>query len=76
MSEIQRADAPHCDASTLHAPGVCIYCDEFGDWQELRQLWSINFTGQMLDGRTPCPSQWFRDPLIRDLWGGNQVREA
>ncbi|MEU7174649.1 MULTISPECIES: hypothetical protein [Micromonospora] len=36
---------PHCDQAVLHAPGECTYCDAHPDWQELRQLWGIAFTG-------------------------------
>lgn len=36
---------PHCDARVLHAPGECAYCDEHPDWQKLREVWGIAFTG-------------------------------
>lgn len=39
-------DAPHCDPDVLHAPASCRYCDEFPQWQALRKLWGIAFTGQ------------------------------
>lgn len=74
MTYAERAFAPHCDSAVLHAPGECRFCDQYPDWQELRQLWRINFTGHMQDRKTPCPSVWFRDPLVRDLWGGNTAR--
>jgi hypothetical protein len=70
----ERAFAPHCDSAILHAPGECTYCDQYPDWQLIRDRWLINFTGHMADGRTPCPSVWFRDPLVRDLWGGNVAK--
>jgi hypothetical protein len=71
MDTVNQPVPPHCDAAILHAPGVCEYCDEYPQWQELRMVWRVNFTGEMLAGMTPCPSVWFRDPLVRDLWGGN-----
>ena len=40
--------APHCDPRVLHEPGKCMHCDNFPSWQELRQLWNINFTGESL----------------------------
>jgi hypothetical protein len=71
---VERAFAPHCDSAILHAPGECRYCDLYPDWQELRQVWRVNFTGRMDHGKTPCPSVWFRDQLVRDLWGGNVAK--
>src|SRR5689334_1125238 len=40
---------PHCDALVLHAPGQCEYCDHHPDWQALRLLWNIQFTGEADD---------------------------
>ncbi len=40
------------DASIVHAPGECKTCDDFPDWQTLRSLWNITYTG-----RTPKPGQ-------------------
>ncbi len=37
---------PHCDARILHPPGVCSYCDDCPELQELRRVWGINFTGE------------------------------
>lgn len=38
---------PHCDARILHAPGECEYCDLHPEWQELRKMWGIAFTGHL-----------------------------
>lgn len=68
-----RAYAPHCDASVLHAPGVCVYCDHYPEWQEYRQTSRINFTGQSDPHYAPCPSEFFRTAEIRDRWPGNRA---
>jgi hypothetical protein len=67
----ERAWAPHCDQSVLHAPGVCEHCDKYPDWQELRERWRINFTGENDDSKSICPSEWFRDLGTIHAWGGN-----
>jgi hypothetical protein len=60
---------PHCDARVLHQPGECEYCDKHPDWQELRLLWDISFTGQT-DKALPCPADLARgDGHLQ--WGGN-----
>lgn len=61
---------PHCDSSILHAPGLCQYCDKHGDWQELREAWGINFTGETDEGKLPCPADARRGDKHM-LWGGN-----
>jgi hypothetical protein len=80
--------APHCDAKILHAPGECQYCDDKPEWQELRQMWGIAFTGHSNEtipypdrnGNTieksliPCPSEWDRPVEIINKWGGNIAR--
>lgn len=73
----ERAYAPHCDPSILHSPKSCIYCDEYPDWQQYRILASIAFSDEqpVPDGKSPCPSSWFRSPLLRDLWSGNVPKE-
>ena len=48
---------PHCDPRVLHAPGLCKYCDQFADWQELRLAWGICFSGQQ-----PTDEQPIADP--------------
>lgn len=66
---------PHCDASVLHGPGKCRYCDARSDWQELRQLWGIAFTGETpTDHQIACPSD-FRRGLggAGRQWPGNRA---
>lgn len=65
MINEERAFAPHCDASILHGPGKCEYCAEYSDWQSLRELWQINFTGEYDPAKAPCPSTYFREPGMR-----------
>lgn len=69
-----RAHMPHCDSSILHAPGECVYCDQYPDWQEMREIARINFTGKDDPGKAPCPSLYFRSAEVRDRWGGNVRR--
>lgn len=75
---MRRAYMPHCDSSILHAPGACVYCDKYPDYQEARKVARIAFTGSPeergTDDLAPCPSTWFRDPDTRDRWGGNVAR--
>jgi len=53
---------PHGDRRILHAPGECRYCDKFEDWQALRQLWGIAFTGYTPEGtELPCPADHARE---------------
>ena len=35
---------PHSDQRMLHAPGVCLACDIFPEWQELREAWGLGFS--------------------------------
>lgn len=70
MSE--RAFAPHCDPSVLHAPGTCRSCDLYPDWQHYRQVARISFTGDDSADLAPCPSDWFRPAASRDAWPGNR----
>jgi hypothetical protein len=69
---MERAYAPHCDQTVLHAPGECSSCDLYPDWQEMRQLWKMNFTGQEDLELAPDPASWFRDPDLIDKWFGNR----
>lgn len=70
--------APHCDQSVLHSPGVCPYCDEHPDWQALRRLWGIAFTGQepqqlgVYWREVPCPSDQRRGTGGSQVWPGNR----
>jgi hypothetical protein len=52
---------PHCDQAVLHAPGECQYCDACPEWQGLRELWGIAFTGHApTDAQISCPSDFRR----------------
>lgn len=69
-----RAFAPHCDQWVLHAPGRCQHCDKYSDWQKMREMWDVNFTGERDPNKRPCPSEE-RRPLERiERWGGNRAR--
>lgn len=76
---VGRAAFPHCDARILHAPGECSYCDKYDDWQELRGMWRIAFTGETPpEGWTPCPADAARppgSPSDHRKWGGNVARD-
>ena len=63
---------PHCDSLVLHKPGICSYCDEHPDWQELRLVWGINFTGETDPNKTPCPSASLRHHRTVHAWPGNR----
>ncbi len=63
---------PHCDSTILHAPGACQYCDMYPAWQQLRERWRLNFTGEHDPDKAPCPSEHSRPPEIRDRWYGNR----
>lgn len=65
---------PHCDAKVLHAPGECKYCDEHPEWQDLRELWGINFTGEHKEGKISCPSELERPFNVINEWPGNQAK--
>lgn len=65
----------HCDATILHAPGECGFCDEYGKaWQEYRQMARINFTGHTDEDKAPCPSTHFRPTEVAHRWEGNQPK--
>lgn len=70
----ERAHAPHCDERVLHAPGECSYCDEYGDWQALREMWAINFTGHHEERKLLCPSELVRSLESINWWPGNRPR--
>ena len=64
---------PHCDQSVLHAPGECEHCDTRPDWQALRELWGIAYTGHVPTGRQMrCPSDHRRGTGEAHVWGGNR----
>jgi hypothetical protein len=63
---------PHCDAKVLHAPeDGCTYCNGHPDWQELRTIWGINFTGHSEPGFIKCPAEQGRPLEIIERWHGN-----
>jgi hypothetical protein len=64
---------PHCDASVLHAPGICEYCDGHPDWQELRETWGIAFTGKPEAGKLPDPASLKRPEETINMWHGNRA---
>ncbi|HYR14968.1 MAG TPA: hypothetical protein VEQ67_12230, partial [Mycobacterium sp.] len=55
-----------------HAPGACQYCDMYPTWQQLRELWRLNFTGENDPDKAPCPSTHTRPAEVRDRWYGNR----
>lgn len=73
--DLNATPPPHCDAAVLHAPGKCRYCDTRSDWQDLRKLWGIAFTGQQpTDHQISCPSDFRRGfDGAGKQWPGNRV---
>lgn len=75
---------PHCDQRILHKPGECEYCDKHPEWQELRKVWGIAFTGH--SGETteteygskmlPCPAEFNRGMKSINSWYGNVPENA
>lgn len=69
---------PHCDTNVLHAPGECYYCDKYPQWQALRVIWGIAFTGHRPVADTgvnfPCPSDYARGLGGAHVWPGNQAQ--
>jgi hypothetical protein len=67
--------SPHCDQRILHAPGECEYCDSHEEWQYLRQMWGIAFTGwEPEDKELPDPATHARGFANANAWGGNKAR--
>jgi hypothetical protein len=63
---------PHCDQRVLHAPeDNCQVCNGHPEWQELRELWGINFTGHNDPDKLPCPAQTERSIKDINQWRGN-----
>lgn len=75
--------APHCDQRILHAPeDNCSVCNVHPEWQQLRVLWGINFTGHNDSTKLPCPAEverpldsinrWYRNlpvtPEVQAAW--------
>lgn len=84
MSERLIPQFPHCDPRVLHAPGECEFCDAHPEWQELRTMWNIAFTGHSYDKNgkpaivdeyrgpiQPCPAEVARGMGSINSWGGN-----
>lgn len=64
---------PHCDSRVLHGPDQgCQYCDRHPDWQQLRDMWGINFTGENDENKIPCPSTRRRPLSAVHAWPGNR----
>ena len=63
---------PHCDQRILHAPNECEYCDMYPQWQQLREVWNINFTGHYDVGKAVCPAEKERGLGRVNEWSGNQ----
>jgi hypothetical protein len=64
---------PHCDQFVLHPKGACMYCDKHPLWQELRDAWGINCTGENNPLKLPCPSEVRRSLETINKWGGNRA---
>lgn len=71
-----RPKAPHCDDLILHAPGKCVYCDEYAEEQQERIRDGVNFTGEGDPNKKTCPAEQRR--ALRDInrWGGNTPKGA
>lgn len=71
----ERAAAPHCDELILHAPGECDVCDQYPDWQRLRRMWGVAFTGhEPIGNELGCPAERRRRYSILNLWPGNKAK--
>lgn len=76
MEVLGNVPFPHCDQTILHAPGECKYCDSHPDWQALRLIRGIAFTGHLCaetEARLPCPSDYHRGGVgAAYVWPGNR----
>lgn len=63
---------PHCDQLILHKPTTCEVCDARQDWQALRVMYGINFTGENDPDKSPCPSEKLRATYLAHRWPGNR----
>lgn len=68
-----KAQFPHCDPLVLHAPGRCVYCDDYPKEQAARERDGINFTGQRFPEKAPCPSTLRRPLEVIERWPGNRA---
>ena len=66
-----KAEFPHCDSCVLHAPGSCIYCDEYPEKQNERIKNNINFTGENNSTKETCPAEVKRSINVINRWHGN-----
>jgi hypothetical protein len=65
---------PHCDSRILHAPeDNCEACNTFPEWQELREVWKINFTGHYDPDKKMCPAEEARGLGSLNKWHGNRI---
>lgn len=71
----EKAPFPHCDSNVLHAPGQCVYCDEYPAMQEERRLDGVNFTGQTNPDLKPCPAVSARSLDTIEKWSGNVAKK-
>lgn len=63
----------HCDPRVLHGPKAnCEFCNQHADWQELREVWGINFTGEHDSSKQTCPAERARPLDSINAWGGNR----
>lgn len=67
---------PHCDPCVLHKPTDCEYCDRHPDWQALRIVYGINFTGEQDPKKAPCPAEARRSTMTIHQWHGNRPTNA
>jgi hypothetical protein len=67
-----KAPFPHCDSRVLHAPGECVFCDDFPKKQALRMYGRVNFTGHHDANKRPCPAEQVRDLDHIERWVGNR----
>lgn len=64
---------PHCDPRILHDPeDECEVCDQHPEWQELRKMWKINFTGKRVPDFIICPSELERPLDTINAWPNNR----
>lgn len=71
------AQFPHCDSLVLHAPGECIHCDKYPEWQRERIAKDILFTGEPPSARTwPDPATERRPLDVINRWFGNTPKKA
>lgn len=64
---------PHCDPRVLHAPGQCEFCDRHPEWQAMRLVCGICYTGYVPDGtELPDPATHARGARL-NAWYGNRA---